>query len=475
MANKVQVSAEPAFEFFDLFAGIGGFHAALAGFGGECAYAVEIDEHAARVYKDNWGKDPLGNILKDAYEDISPTGEVTLKVSPKIPQRGSVPQVLVAGFPCQPFSKSGMQRGVEETRGTLFRNIFVLIEERKPALVILENVRNLIGPKHRKDYDLIIALLRDAGYRVSTEPSVISPHLLPPNSGGRPQSRDRVFITATYVGENQDAIFDESIKPVFPSKAKSSWHPENWSLERDLNLEEGNRITKLRLSEEENRWIDAWGEFVKRVRADMPGLKLPGFPIWVDAFVHPDDLIIPEETPEWKADFLKKNSEFYKSHRKTLDKWMTEFQLSSFPQSRRKFEWQAQDAASIDETIMHFRPSGIRVKKATYVPALVAITQTSIIAKTRRRLSTTETANLQGLPSWFDFGTQTDALTYKQLGNGVNVGVVWQVVKRHVERDAEFIRELYPTLFEAIILSPESPESRINSLRRGKLLRKLTN
>jgi DNA (cytosine-5)-methyltransferase 1 len=357
-----------------------------------------------------------------------------------------------------------MQRGVAETRGTLFRNIFVLIEERKPALVILENVRNLIGPKHRKDYDLIITLLRDAGYRVSTEPSVISPHLLPPSSGGRPQSRDRVFITATYVGDKRDAIFDESIEPVFPAKAKTSWNPENWNLERDLMLEECNLVTKLSLSEEENRWIDAWGEFVQRVRSEKPGLKLPGFPIWVDAFVHPNDLKIPEETPSWKAAFLRKNSEFYKNHKKTLDEWLSEFKVSSFPQSRRKFEWQAQDAKSIDETILHFRPSGIRVKKATYVPALVAINQTSIVAKTRRRLSTTETANLQGLPSWFDFGSQTDTLTYKQLGNGVNVGVVWQIMKRHVERDAEFIRQLYPTLFRAISESPESPDSRINEL-----------
>jgi DNA (cytosine-5)-methyltransferase 1 len=147
-----------------------------------------------------------------------------------------------------------------------------------------------------------------------------------------------------------------------------------------------------------------------------------------------------------------------------LDEWLSEFKVSSFPQSRRKFEWQAQDAKSIDETILNFRPSGIRVKKATYVPALVAINQTSIVAKTRRRLSTTETANLQGLPSWFDFGSQTDTLTYKQLGNGVNVGVVWQIMKRHVERDAEFIRQLYPTLFRAISESPESPDSRINEL-----------
>ena len=81
---------------------------------------------------------------------------------------------------------------------------------------------------------------------------------------------------------------------------------------------------------------------------------------------------------------------------------------------------------------MHLRPSGLRAKRPTYVPALVAITQTSILGDRRRRLSPREAARLQGLPEWFDFGDQPDAATYKQMGNGVNVGAAYHVFREHV-------------------------------------------
>ena len=84
---------------------------------------------------------------------------------------------------------------------------------------------------------------------------------------------------------------------------------------------------------------------------------------------------------------------------------------------------------------MHFRPSGIRAKRPTYLPALVAITQTSIIGPRERRLSPRETARLQGLPDSFVFPNQPAAATYRQMGNGVNVGAVWHVFREHVKRD----------------------------------------
>ena len=154
-----------AFTFIDLFAGIGGFHAALEALGGECVYAVEIDQAAAKIYERNWGMNPLGDITKDVSEN-----------GVKVPKH----DVLVAGFPCQPFSKSGAQRGMDETRGTLYWNILKIIEKRKPALVLLENVRNLAGPRHTHEWKIIIKTLREQGYRVSDTPAIFSPHLLPP-------------------------------------------------------------------------------------------------------------------------------------------------------------------------------------------------------------------------------------------------------------------------------------------------------
>ncbi len=104
--------------------------------------------------------------------------------------------------------------------------------------------------------------------------------------------------------------------------------------------------------------------------------------------------------PRWKRDFLVKNARFYERHPEVLDGFRLE--LDAFPASRRKFEWQAGPHRPLSETIMHFRPSGIRCKRPDYVPALVAITQTSVMGD-RRRLTPRETARLQGLPDSFEF------------------------------------------------------------------------
>ncbi len=165
-----------SFTFVDLFSGVGGFHAALGALGGECVYASEIDDDAARIYQRNWGLKPAGDITLAA-------NDTTMQV----PEH----DVLVGGFPCQPFSKSGKQQGMDEARGTLFWNIARVLEVRQPSLVLLENVRNIAGPRHAHEWKVIIATLRQLGYRVSSEPLVVSPHRIRPEFGGRPQVRER--------------------------------------------------------------------------------------------------------------------------------------------------------------------------------------------------------------------------------------------------------------------------------------------
>src|SRR5690348_2707083 len=95
---KLPSMASSPFTFVDLFAGVGGFHAALGSLGGECVYAVEKDPDAAAVYERNWQLPALGDIVNDT--------ESTMRVPAH--------DVLAAGFPCQPFSKSGRQRGMDE-------------------------------------------------------------------------------------------------------------------------------------------------------------------------------------------------------------------------------------------------------------------------------------------------------------------------------------------------------------------------
>lgn len=416
------------FKFVDLFAGIGGFHAALTDLGGECVFVSEIDEAAKAVYGLNWGDHITPRQGRPLIEgDIIPLTD---------PEVLHIPDhdVLTAGFPCQPFSKSGFQRGLNETRGTLFFNIVKVLEAKRPRIVLLENVRNLAGPRHVETWATIIRTLRDLGYRVSETPTVFSPHLLPPELGGTPQVRDRVLILGEYVGRER-AWRDADAPPTLEHKPVAGWDPMMWDLERHLLLPEseipetGSHV----LSADEIHWIDVWDDFVRTMLAERNRERLPGFPLWADAFRTKP--VIERDTPLWKADFLRKNSDFYNAHREAIDAWLARHEnLRDFPPSRRKLEWQAQDEQSLWSCAMHFRPSGIRAKKPTYLPALVAITQTSIIGPRRRRITVTEAARLQGLPEGFSFGDQPDTDSFRQLGNGVAAGVVVHVLGPALER-----------------------------------------
>jgi DNA (cytosine-5)-methyltransferase 1 len=395
-----------SFRFVDLFAGIGGFHAAMSSLGGECVLASEIDKDAARIYEHNWGIKPHGDIipLTDPYV--------------LVPEH----DVLCGGFPCQPFSKSGKQHGMEEARGTLFWNIARILEVRQPEWVILENVPNIAGPRHTHEWDVIIQTLRDLGYAVSATPMIFSPHWLPPSLGGTPQVRTRVFIIGQLVGSEQ-AHAMANIPPLLEKGPIAGWDPNQWSLEEHLPLEDDGDIPNLTdyaLSEKEKHWISVWNDFLESVDCE----KLPGFPIMCDEFNEFPQ--ITPDMPEWKQGFLRKNSAFYNEHRAAIDAWLERHNhLRDLPASRRKLEWQAQDTErNLNNCILQFRPSGIRAKRPTYVPALVAITQTSILGQRMRKLTVREAARLQGLPDSYDFADQPDAKSYKQLGNGVSTSVV---------------------------------------------------
>ena len=439
-----------SFRYVDLFAGIGGFHAAMSSLGGECVYAVEIDARAASIYRENWGIDPAGDITVDVSDKRV-----------KVPEH----EVLVAGFPCQPFSKSGMQLGMEETRGTLYWSILQIIAKRKPAIVLLENVRNLAGPRHEHEWQIIVETLRAQKYRICDVPAVFSPHLLPPTSGGRPQFRERVFIAAVRDTARNANLVTE--KPVISNQPVENWHPQRWNLESHLPLDSNPNDTCCDLSESELLWIKAWDDFVVSLIALRNGKRLPGFPFWVDSWNQEASLQTRQASPKWKADILRKNKNFYEEHQVFLDGWIKKWGVNTntFPASRRKFEWQAQDTQSLWETVMQLRPSGIRAKQATYLPALVAITQTSIIGAQARRLSTREAARLQGFPDWFDFSSQPASATYRQLGNSANIGVVCHVFRETVNLNIELLRKTAPGIVSAVENSPINPDVYLNKMK----------
>lgn len=418
-----------SFKYVDIFAGIGGFHAALSGLGGECVYAVEKDEYAAKIYEQNWGINPLGDVTAQGWLDKVTSEDV---------------DVLVGGFPCQSYSKSGAQRGIEDARGTLFFNLCEAIERWKPSVVMLENVRNLTGPKHKDTWNTIINSLRDLGYRVSSTPVILSPSQIERECGGRPHNRERVFILGTYVGK-EVAYANVTCSPTVDVSKLSS---QSWNLKIDLPM--NSEDESLTLSEQELTWVNAWREFREVL---FPNESLPSV-VWVDSFFSNE---VPEGTPNWKVTILKKNREFYLKSPEIINEWYLKWNVASFPNSRKKFEWQAGNS-TWNTCLAQFRPSGLRVKRGNTIGSLVAITQTPITLETNRRLSVRECARLQGLPEWFSFAGQADRHSYKQLGNGVCVGAVYYALREHI-LNTETQKTLAGTeILQAVLDSPRSPD-----------------
>lgn len=430
------------FPFVDLFAGIGGFHGALSAVGGRAVLASEIDAAPAAVYERNWGLKPAGDVTSLAADP----GRL-------VPEHA----ILAGGFPCQPFSKSGHQRGMSELRGRMVNEVLRILQVHKPPVIMLENVRNIVGPRQRSVWTAVVTGLREAGYRVPDAPAIYSPHLLPPDRGGAPQVRERVYIMGTYVGRGR-ALRETNVQPVVTPRTRvEGWSPSDWDLQRDL-LEPEHAIQQRErylLTDEEQAWIEVWNDFLQRTR----DVHLPGFPLW--SAYWEDSRAVDATAPAWKQVLEAKNIAFYEANRRVIRAWLkANPRLRSFPASRQKLEWQAQDAPrDLRACLLHLRPSGIRAKKLTYTPALVAMAQTPVLGPWGRRITPREAARLQGFPDWFDFGSQRDALTYKQLGNAVNIGTVYYVLREHVLRDSEDIgaTSLGREVVEAVLNAPVSP------------------
>lgn len=163
---------ETRFTFIDLFAGIGGFRIGSQTRGGNCVFSSEFDKFAQETYAFNYGEMPFGDIttIKEQF----------------IPDH----DLLLAGFPCQPFSYSGRTEGFEDkTRGTLFFDVLRILEAKKPKVALLENVKGF--KSHDKGNTMHIALnaLDEAGYNTCWT-------ILNSYDYGVPQYRERWYCVA---------------------------------------------------------------------------------------------------------------------------------------------------------------------------------------------------------------------------------------------------------------------------------------
>jgi DNA (cytosine-5)-methyltransferase 1 len=163
------------YKFIDLFCGIGGFRLALEKRGLECVFSCDIDISAQEAYKKNFGEKPVGDITGILEKDI-----------PKH-------DILCAGFPCQPFSISGKHGGTSDPRGRLFYEILRIAEYHRPAILLLENVKNILSIDSGKVIKTIEKKIQECGYELYK-------HVLNASYFGIPQARERVY----FVGLRKD-------------------------------------------------------------------------------------------------------------------------------------------------------------------------------------------------------------------------------------------------------------------------------
>ena len=194
------------YTFIDLFAGLGGFRIALESLGAKCVYSNEWDEPVQKVYAENFGDMPEGDITKVDEKSI--------------PDH----DILCAGFPCQAFSISGKQRGFEDSRGTLFFDVARIIKEKKPKIVFMENVKNFATHDNGKTLSVVKTTMEMLGYQFNQK-------VLNAVDYGVPQKRERIYMVCFRNDLNIKREF--KYPKAFPLKK----HVEDYLLEDESMVE----------------------------------------------------------------------------------------------------------------------------------------------------------------------------------------------------------------------------------------------
>ena len=417
-------------KFIDLFAGLGGFHLALKNLGHTCVFASEIDETLRATYFENFGMRPSGDLCDVDVESI--------------PHH----DILCAGFPCQPFSKARDHSGPGDPElSKLYLQILRVLRHHHPRFLILENVPNFEKHEKGQTWKRVKKLLRGEGYSVRL--AELSPHEF-----DIPQIRKRIYIVGSRSSLRQFH---------WPKKSNTSVSIHSVL---DSCPEEARQIP-----ERVEQCLDIWQEFLDLVPKEE---KIP-HPLWSMEFgatyryerttpwttavktlrsqrgAHGRSLskaatqeemlaMLPSHArteqakfPDWKIGFIKRNREFYSQHRSWLEGWMEK--IKEFPSSFQKLEWNCQERNPGDEVrrirdyVIQIRASGVRVKRKTTAPSLVAMTATQvpIIGWEGRYMTPLECKRLQSMHELELPERNTKA--YAALGNAINVKVAQLVGK----------------------------------------------
>jgi DNA (cytosine-5)-methyltransferase 1 len=210
--GPVDSDGPASFSFIDLFAGIGGMRSGFEAAGGRCVFTSEWNLWARKTYRENFGNEEIA-------------GDITLVREHDIPDH----DVLLAGFPCQPFSIAGVSKknalgrphGFEcETQGTLFFDVERIITAKRPKVFLLENVKNLLSHDRGNTFRVIYqTLAKKLGYHVEYK-VIDGQHFVP-------QHRERILIAG--FREETGFSFDDLPLPEYGPRMRSILHPEDGS------------------------------------------------------------------------------------------------------------------------------------------------------------------------------------------------------------------------------------------------------
>jgi DNA (cytosine-5)-methyltransferase 1 len=419
-------------EFIDLYAGLGGFHLALETLGHKCVFASEMNNVLRELYSKNFpGTVIHGDVLK-------------LDIEKDIPKH----QILCGGFPCQPFSRAGLQKGFnDEKKGNHFFRIMEILEHHNPEFILLENVETILKHDNSRTFATIEQLLTN---KYDIDYKVLSPHEF-----NIPHHRRRLFI----VGRKKELGGLNGFK--WPEKKdidKTSIFSIEYKTMENENLE---------IPEKQRMAFEIWNSFVKNFPEPR---DLPGFPIWSHEwgasydyenrtpFSTPheellqmkgtygkkitgkskEDILkneIPryaayeeQKFPSWKINYIRRNRELYLKYKTYFDNFKK--RLFDLEFSFQKLEWScAGELNTLDDKLIQFRQSGVRVSRSNWAPAITTVkTQNIFLPWLKRKMSSFEKAQLQSMHE-LKYLPDPENGAHKAFGNAVNVEVVKLIAK----------------------------------------------
>jgi DNA (cytosine-5)-methyltransferase 1 len=410
--------------FIDLFAGIGGmrlgFEQAMKELGiqTKCVLSSEIDKYAQETYELNYGEKPEGDIYG-------------IKLFPKF-------DFLLAGFPCQPFSYAGKQKGFVDTRGTLFFEIEKLLSEYQPKAFLLENVRGLTSHDQGRTFKTIIERLQNLNYGVSYL-------ILNSSNFGIPQNRVRVYILGIY---NQQPILSlkSDLGAIDSHEFKRSL--SQLTLFDSFSNSNNTKVVANILEANPSAKYDCSQDFTTRLlkfTGNKPN-KLHGYRL-IDHrngnSIHSWELGIKGECNDLEIEFMnelianrrkKKFGTHQDGKKLNIDEIKTFFDRENLVEIMNSLICKGY----LKETEGRYNPVAGNMSFEVFKfldPQSISITLVSsdahklgVVHNSRiRRITPRECARLQGFPDSFMLHPK-DTYAYRQLGNSVSVPVVREII-----------------------------------------------